>query len=87
MTHWSGPDLLSPVEIAEFCSYALGENICAVALMMKGERIACLEKTYNLIHTDFGKQDDFFTSVFVEEAIEAVLLRGKNQIGNNGNAC
>lgn len=76
-TNWSAPDLLSPEEISELCFLALGEDISEEDLMAKGERIACLEKIYNLVHTNFDRKDDYPPEIFMKEPIKSGPFKGE----------
>ncbi|MCK5553653.1 MAG: hypothetical protein KAJ09_10950, partial [Deltaproteobacteria bacterium] len=78
-SNWSSPapGQLGPREIAELCSAAFGEGISEEDLMKKGERILTLEKIFNLIHTDFDRDDDYPPEKLMEEPIKTGPFRGE----------
>ena len=77
VSNWSSPDLLGPKDIAELCSAGLGEDLSEESLMERGERILTLEKIYNLIHTNFGRQDDYPPDLFFELPIKTGPFSGE----------
>lgn len=77
VSNWSSPDLLGPKDIAELCSAGLGEDLSEESLMERGERILTLEKIYNLIHTNFGRQDDYPPDPFFELPIKTGPFSGE----------
>jgi aldehyde:ferredoxin oxidoreductase len=78
-SNWScpAPGQLGPGEIAELCSAAFGEGISEEDLMRKGERILTLEKVFNLIHTDFDRDDDYPPEKLMEEPIKTGPFKGE----------
>jgi aldehyde:ferredoxin oxidoreductase len=77
VSNWSSPDLLGPIEIAELCSAALGEELSDEILMTRGERILTLEKVYNLLHTDWNRKEDDPPERFFQEPIQRGLFKGE----------
>ena len=45
--------------------------------MRKGERILTLEKVFNLIHTDFDRDDDYPPEKLMEEPIKTGPFKGE----------
>ena len=78
-SNWSSPapGQLGPGEIAELCSAAFGEDISEEDLMRNGERILTLEKVFNLIHTDFDRNDDYPPEKLMEEPIKTGPFKGE----------
>jgi aldehyde:ferredoxin oxidoreductase len=77
ITNWSSPDLLGPEDVARLSSLALGEQITQKELMCRGEKILTLEKIYNLLHTEFGRQDDFPPALFMQKGIKTGPFKGE----------
>ena len=77
VTNWSSPDLLGPEAVARLSSLALGEEITEEDLVKIGERILTLEKIYNILHTDFGREDDFPPGNFMKIGIKRGPFKGE----------
>lgn len=58
-THSYRLDMLLPEDYAELLSAATGEEVSETSLMTMGERIHTLEKCFNVLHTNWCRDDDY----------------------------
>lgn len=65
-THSSRPDMLLPNDYANLLSAATGLNMDWKRLLCIGERIHTLEKSLNVIHTNWTRKDDLPPKRFIE---------------------
>ncbi len=77
MSNWIDPHLLSPADIAEIISSALGERVAVDSLMEKGERIICLGKLFNQVHPGWGRRQDYPPPRLMHEPVEAGPYKGE----------
>lgn len=74
-THSYQADSLLPEDYADLLSAFSGENTDGDDLLLIGERIHTLEKSYNVLHTDWTRKDDLPPEKFAK-----VPLAGKYRI-------
>jgi aldehyde:ferredoxin oxidoreductase len=77
-SNWSAPGqgTPGPDEIAAILTAAVGEDFSGDNLMERGEKILSLEKIYNLIHTNFGRKDDYPPERLMKEPIKTGPFKG-----------
>ena len=77
MSNWIDPHLLSLADIAGIVSSAVGERVAAESLMETGERIVCLGKLFNQVHTGWGRQQDYPPLRLMQEPVESGPYKGE----------
>ena len=68
---WGGVHALEVSDYAELISSAMGLDVSEEELMMIARRGINLEKSFNTIHTDFGRSDDYPPLRYMEEPIKS----------------
>lgn len=77
ISNWSSPELIGPKDIANLCTAAFGEEFSEETLMEKGEQILTLEKIFNLLHTNFSRNDDYPPNIFFKVPIKTGQFSGE----------
>ena len=77
LSAWNGPDLPGIEDYAELCSAFLGKKISSEKMAKTAERIVTLEKYFNQIHTDFGREDDYPPERLMTESVKTGPLKGE----------
>jgi len=68
---WAGAHALEVPDYVELISSAMGIDLSEEELMMIARRGINLEKAFNTIHTDFGREDDYPPLRYMEEPIKS----------------
>jgi len=76
MTNWVSPTLLSLRELAELYSAGTGWETTESEFRRTGERIVNLEKAFNVLHANLGRQDDYPSERFLKEPITSGRFKG-----------
>lgn len=74
---WMDYSLYQPDDIAEFYHYVTGENVSVGELLKVGSKIQNLERTFNLLHAGFGRNDDMPPEKLVNTAVSAGPFKGE----------
>jgi len=77
LSQWYGLDALGVEDLVPLFESATGRDTSAGELMLHGQRIHNVEKAFNTLHTDIGKQDDYPPVRFMQERIEGGPFSGE----------
>jgi aldehyde:ferredoxin oxidoreductase len=70
-SQWMGLDLLSPDDYAALYCSATGLNKTANDLMLVGQRIHNIQKAFNMLHANFGREDDYPCPRYMNEPLHS----------------
>lgn len=71
MGTWGGAHALEVSDYVELISAAMGIELTEEELMVMGKRGINLEKAFNTIHTDFGRENDYPPRRYMEEPVKS----------------
>jgi len=79
MHGFSAADMLLPEDYARLVSTATARSVDATELMQWGERIFNLEKCFNVLHTNWTREDDMPPDRFVSRALDGRFKIDKHE--------
>ncbi len=74
---WSGAHALEVSDYAALLNGVMGTDVSEAELMRLGKRSRALEKTFNGLHTDMGREDDLPPRRYREEPVKSGPYKGE----------
>ncbi len=77
MTMWSDLNLFTPTDIAGLLDALTGQSYSPEELLTAGERLQNMERSFNLLHAGFGRQDDMPPEKLSKIPVNAGVFKGE----------